>query len=316
MGRVALANLRAHPVRLLSTALAVVLGIAFVAAALIYSDTTRGAFDALFASDSDAQELVVRAKLNFGGAQGPQQTASVGVPPEIAERALQVDGVAAAAAVHTGIARVLDAGGEPIGGGGAPTQGSGPPAIDELSDIELREGRFPAAAGEVALDAQTASRAESGVGDTVAVQAQGPVEDREIVGIFGFEGDPDFGTATFTIFDQATAAELFGASGAAEIEVLVADGADLEAVQAELGAAVGDGVEVVTGEQVTAGDRADIGAFLGFIETSLLAFAGISLLVGAFLIFNTFTITVAQRTRELALLRAVGRPEVRSCARS
>ncbi len=306
MLRVALSSIRAHPVRLLSTALAVVLGIAFVAGTLIYSDTTRGAFDELFASEERPRALAVQPVSDFSTSfQGGPPT-GLSVPPELAEEVEGVEGVAAAAPVYSGLAQLFDADGEPIGGGGAPTQGDAVPQIPELSDVELRAGRLPDSEGEIALDAATAADQGLAPGGTIRVSTGGPIEQLEVVGVFGFQGDPDYGTSTFSLLDPATARDRYGASGASSIEVLLAEGVDPAEGRDEVAAAIGDEYDVLTGAEVADQSRSDIGQFLGFIETFLLVFAGISLLVGGFIIFNTFTITVAQRTRELALLRAVG----------
>lgn len=185
MTRVALSNLRAHPVRLLATALSVVLGIAFVAGTFIFTDTARAAFDDLRGAGANV-DVVVRPASDLDGQAG----AGAGVPDRVVDAVVAIDGVAAVAAVHDGPALLLGPDGQPLGGPGF----GGPPsavnwiAEDGLRDQELRTGRAPAAPGEVAV--ADAIAADEGL--TLDGEAQlafgNAVADVRVVGTFGYEG--------------------------------------------------------------------------------------------------------------------------------
>ena len=307
MGAVAWANLRAHPVRLLATALSVVLGIAFVAGTFILTDTIQAAFDDLFEVDSDL-DVVVRPLAPFGDESASQEPGfeepGIGVPPDVVDRIADVDGVAAVEPSYSGFAQLVRPDGQPLGGQGPPTFGQDRPTLDALDDLEVT-GRYPEAAGEVAIDAGAAEQLGAEVGDTVSVVVDGPVEEAELVGIVDREAG--FGGVTFVLLDDETAAQLYGQDGASEVSVLGEEGVEADELRQRVAAALdGERYDAVTGSAAAQENQADLDTALGFFTTGLLVFAGVSLLVGAIIIANTFTIIVAQRTRELALVRAIG----------
>jgi len=295
----------AHKLRFLSTALSIVLGMAFVTGTLVLGDTLNSAFTRLFGEIGAGIDVLVQPAEAFQSDFGvAQETRSI--PDEVVERIADVGGVAALEPEYSGTAQLVDPEGEVIGGMGPPQIGVDAPTVEELGSVELREGRYPERSGEVAIDVTTATDEELGPGDTIGVAVDGPVQDMEIVGLVGYPGLDDLAGATLALFDDASARELFGQDGAASVAVGSDDGVDTGELRADISEEVGADYEVLTGEQAAESSAQDVGQFLGFITTALLVFAGVALFVGSFLIFNTFTITVAQRTRELALLRAVG----------
>ena len=306
MWRATLSNLTAHKVRFLATAAAIVLGVAFVVGTLILGDTLNATFGNLFGQTGAGIDVQVTRVQAFATQFGPPAGAAEGVPDDVVARIAEVEGVAAVEPTYDGSAQLVDAEGAIIGGQGPPTIGTDVPTVEELGSTDLREGRYPETAGEIAIDAATAAERGLGLGDTVSVSIDGPVQEQTLVGTVGFGDLDDLAGATVTLFDDDTARELFGENGAGTVAVLAEEGQDRASVRDRIAEEVGSDFEVLTGEEAAEANAAEIGQALGFLTTALLVFAGVSLLVGSFLIFNIFTITVAQRTRELALLRAVG----------
>ena len=311
MWRATLSSLLAHKVRLALTTLAIVFGVAFIAGTLIYTDTTRSTFDSVFGQITGSVDFSVRGISQLDGAEGGDQfeIERPPVPPQVADRVAAVDGVAGVERNVEGVIGLLDADGQPLGSGqGSPALGFNAPTVDDLSPTELRAGRYPSASDEVALDAATAADNGFGVGDTVRIAIDGPIQEYQVVGTFGFgDGVDSMAGASVTLFDPDTAFELLAVDGGyASVDVLAADDARLDGLQDAVAAAAGSDYEVVTSDELAGEAQQAIDTVLGFLGNALLVFAGVSLLVGAFLINNTFAIIVAQRSRELALLRAVG----------
>jgi putative ABC transport system permease protein len=298
--RVALANLRSAPGRLIATALAIVLSIAFVTGTLVLTDTIDASFADAFGGGG-AADVTVRGQAPFG-----DDLERPGVDPALAEVIAGVAGVAAAEARYAAPVAFTGPDGAAVSNPGPPTTAVDVPTVAALATVELRDGRLPAAADEVALAAAAAEEQGVAVGDAVTLAVDGAARDLTVVGTFGGPDGAEVVDGTTALLDDATAAAELGAGGAASIAVLAVDGADVPAVRDAVALAAGDGVDVVTGDQLAAETTAAFGTVLDYITVALVGFAGVSLLVGAVLIFNTFAITVAQRTRELALLRAVG----------
>lgn len=295
-------SLLSRKLRLALTAFAVVLGVAFVSGTFILTDTLRRSFDELFAASRTAADLSV-AGLEREGAVAPPAR----VPPALVEQLAGLEGVAAVSPAVEGFAQlVVD--GEPVGGQGPPTVGLAVPRAPELGDLQLTQGTWPTAAAEVAIDANTAEEEGLAPGDTVEWTADGPVRQATITGLVSFgQSDAFTDQLTFTVFDAATALEVLTPDGTwSSVDIDVAPDADADAVAGRIEAVAGPEFEVLTVEEAASRGQADAETFLGFFTTGLLVFAGVSLFVGAFIIYNTFSIIVAQRTRELALLRAVG----------
>jgi putative ABC transport system permease protein len=306
MWNVTVKGLRAHLLRLLLTGLAIVLGVAFVSGTLMLTDSMRAAFDDVVTSTAGGIDLQLRAETAFTSSTGITEERAP-VSPALLEEAAAVAGVRLAEGVVQGAAQLVRADGTPIGGGGAPTIGANAPSEEGLGGVTIDRGRFPAQAGELAIDAATASAQDLSIGsELIAVTPQGP-EQVEITGIIRFGESGNLAGATVALFDAATALDRFSPDGSwSYAELYTEDGTDRAAVASAVEDIAPAGFEVVTAEQLVDETLESIGGFLDVFSTALLVFAGVSLFVGAFIIFNTFSIIVAQRTREFALLRAVG----------
>jgi putative ABC transport system permease protein len=299
MTRVGLRGITTRRLRTVLTALAIVLGVAMVSGSYTLTDTMRGAADSLSSSAYDGTAAVVSAKTAF------EPDEDFPIRPAIPERSLDqvraVPGVERAVGSISDEARIIGKDGDVVGTG--PYFGVG---LDrhagKLSPFELKEGRFASGPGQVVIDAGTADREGYSVGDTIAVQARGPEQKVKVTGIATFGDVDSIGTATFALFDLKAAQSLFDKPGR-YTEILV-DGPD--SVRGQLSESLPGTLQVQT---AAAHDRFSLDSlktFVKFLKVALLVFGGIAVFVGAFTIYNTLSITVAQRSRELALLRALG----------
>jgi putative ABC transport system permease protein len=316
MIRAALKSLLGRKVRLLMSTFAIVLGVAFVAGSLIFSDTLSRSFTALFAST--VGDVVVRPE---GGTTADGAPSTVTIPASLLEDLREVPGAARVDGnVNAFGVFVVSADGKVVSGFGPPAIGgnwSDAPAGHGLQGLAVVEGHEPRGPDEVVLDERTAERAGYEVGDrvdiipsTAATLTAGGLPTRltpSLVGIAGFPSGGSLNGATYAAFDTATAQELFLQGADAYTDVWVtAGGVSQEQLRDDVAEVLPDGVEAVTGDDAADEAATDLLQAISFITTFLLIFAGISLVVGAFLIVNTFSILVAQRSRELALLRALG----------
>jgi putative ABC transport system permease protein len=221
------------------------------------------------------------------------------------DRVRAVPGVENADGFVQGFAQFVDEDGDTVRSAGAPTVGISWATTPGVGPLRISDGRPPARDGEVAMDDATARRLGYSVGDEVGVLLLGPKREFRVVGIFTFGERTDLGPLTFAAFDLATAQREFGDDGLDAINVVLDGGADEAVVERAIREQLTD-VEVLRATEVVAETAEPVDELLGFLNAALLGFAGIGLLVGGFIIFNTFTILVSQRTRELGLLRAVG----------
>jgi putative ABC transport system permease protein len=297
-------NMRAHKRRLASTFVAIVLGVSFLGGTLVLGDTMKRTFDDLFADSNAGTDVVVRssAAIDVGGeeSRGPIDQSLI---PKVAG----VDGVAEAVPFVSGFGQLVGKDGDPLGGTGPPTLAANWVADDEINPYDLAEGRLPKAANEVVIDRGVAEDGDFAVGDTARIQTPEQHE-VEVVGIATFGSADDAGGSTFTAFTFDAAQDLLLSPG--EISQVIVRG-EPGIGQAELArridAALPQGTETITGTALSQEQADDIGAeFLDMLRTSLVIFAGVALLVATFSISNTFSIIVAQRSRESALLRAIG----------
>ncbi|WP_434582185.1 ABC transporter permease [Carbonactinospora thermoautotrophica] len=301
-----LRSLLAHKLRLALTVAAVTLGVAFVSGSFVLSDTMGKAFDQLFGGLAKGTDVIVRAHSTDPDAQARGQTRPL--DQSVVDTVRRVPGVAAAEGSVTGYALILDKAGKPIQPGGAPTLGGSMRADRSLaSEFTFRAGRAPAAPTEVALDAGTAKKTGYRVGDRVKVVFEHGTDEFTVVGIVGFGDTDNLVGATMASFETRTAQKLLGKTGKVDqVDVRAADGVSAVQLRDRIARALPAGAEAVTSEQVVGESSRSIRDGLGMFTKVLLAFAGVSLLVGSFVIWNTFSVLVAQRRREVALLRAVG----------
>ncbi|HWD47908.1 MAG TPA: FtsX-like permease family protein [Actinomycetota bacterium] len=308
MGKATLKGLLAHKLRLAATALAIVLGVSFVAGTYVLTDTIKASFDNLFQQVTEGIDVAVRSEETFGGFETGEVRDPM--PASLLDRIRQVDGVRVAEGSVTGYAQLVGKDGKAVTTGGAPSLGVSFNADTAFTaGSTIRSGRLPTGPTELAIDAKTAEDTGYQVGDRVKVLFQGPAREFTVSGIIGFGEADNLGGARLVGFELATAQEVLNREGRFdEIDIAAEEGVTPEQLRDRVRAAIDNPkYEVLTGQELAEDTAAQINDTLGrFLGTALLAFAFIALLVGAFLIFNTFTIIVAQRTRELALLRCLG----------
>jgi putative ABC transport system permease protein len=310
MIRVALRGLSGRKFRTVLTAIAIVLGVAMMSGAYVLTDTIDKAFDAIFVESYAGTDAVVTGKdagISFEG----EQSQPAPIPEEVLERARDVDGVEVAAGSVTDFqTKLLKPDGEPIETGGAPALAFGietAPEYARFNPLTLVGGRWPSGAGELAIDEGVADDEGLAIGDRIGVAALGPAQEFEIVGIARYGELSSLGGATFAIFDIPTAQALLDKEGELDAVQAAADaGVTSEELVARLRADLGQSVTVRSGSEQASEESDEVATFTSIIRYFLLTFAGIALFVGAFVIFNTLSITVAQRTREFATLRTVG----------
>jgi putative ABC transport system permease protein len=306
MRKATLKGLLAHKFRLAATALAIVLGVSFVAGTYVLTDTINATFTNLFDEVTQGIDVAVRSREAFSS-QGNEVRDPI--PATVLDQVRSVDGVKVAEGSVTGFAQFIDKNGKAVTTGGAPTLGVSIGSAPELqAGTTVREGRLPSGPDEVVVDAQTAEKHGFRPGDRVKVLLQGPARTFTVSGIIGFGSAGNLGGATLAGFTLPTAQEVLNREGRFdEIDLVAAEGVTPEQLRDRVRATIDPRYEALTGEELSAdAARAINDSFGRFLSTALLSFAFVALLVGAFLIFNTFTIIVAQRTRELALLRCLG----------
>jgi putative ABC transport system permease protein len=308
---VTLSGLAARKIRSILTAFAVVLGVAMISGAYVLTDTFQKAFDSIFEESYAGTDAVVGGKqlLDFsttGRAQVPAGLLDeIRALPEVQSATGGIFDLQS----NSNPAQLVDAEGKKIGGAaGTPGFGVGlDPSELRFTPLRLTAGRWAHGADQVVIDANTASDHDFAVGDRVGVAAIGPVKQYEITGIARFGSVDSIGGATFVVFDVPTAQALFQKEGHFDsIAVAARDGVSPDELVRTLRPLVPETADVQTGAAQAAADAADTNEGIAFITYFLLGFGGVALFVGAFVIFNTLSITVAQRTREFATLRTLG----------
>ncbi len=310
MIRVALRGLAGRKFRTVLTAIAIVLGVAMMSGAYVLTDTIDKAFNAIFVESYAGTDAVVSGKgadISFEG----EQSEPPPIPEETLEQVRAVDGVEVATGSVTDFqTKLLKPDGEAIDTGGAPSFAFGietAPEYDRFNPLNLVEGSWPSGSEEVAIDEGVADDEDLAVGDRIGVAALGPARDYEIVGIARYGDVSSLGGATFAIFDIPTAQTLVDKEGELDaVQAAAQDGVAPEELVARIREELGTSVTVRSGSEQASEDSDDVATFTSIIRYFLLSFAGIALFVGAFVIFNTLSITVVQRTREFATLRTVG----------
>jgi putative ABC transport system permease protein len=308
MGKVTLKGILAHKIRFLLTGVAVILGVSFIAGTLVLTATINKTFDGLFANIYANTDAAVRQKAAFDASFGAGRGR---LDDSVVRQVQATKGVAEAAGTVQGLAFVIDKQNKALNsaGQGAPALGFSYIKDRDLSSFHVTQGHGPQALNQIVIDKNTADKTKYAIGSEIPVVTKAGREKFELVGIAKFGNADSLLGATAVLFAPPTASRVLGQPGKVDEVLVKADpGVSQEQVASNLKRSLaGDrNIEVLTGAQVTKDSQNDIKDALRFFSTFLLVFGVIALLVGSFIIFNTFSIIVAQRGREMALLRAIG----------
>jgi putative ABC transport system permease protein len=305
---VALKGLAGRKLRAALTAVAIVLGVAMISGTYVLTDTIKAAFSTVFTTVYAKTDAVVTGKVAFGNSNS-----SNNLPPSFPESLLgkvrNLPGVAQADGGITDEAHLVGSDGKVIASGGSPGLAFSVHAHGDqrFNPLTLVSGTWPVGAHEVAIDAHTASKEGFKVGQTVGVVANGPVTKYKVAGIVKIGGVSSLGGATISVFDFPTAQKIFHKEGKLDaIDIAATSGTSPEQLVNEIKPILPPTAEVRTAAGQAAQATKDTNGFLSIINDFLLAFGGVALFVGTFVIANTLSITIAQRTRELATLRTLG----------
>jgi putative ABC transport system permease protein len=305
---VALKGLGGRKLRTALTMFAIILGVAMVSGTYVLTDTIDKAFNGIFQESYANTDVVVSGKAADISFQG-ESTEPPAIPEATLDKVRALPDVEAAtgSVVDQTNTKLLTKKGKAVDTGGAPSFGFGiDPDEQRFNPLKLVEGTWPQAPGEVVLDSAAADEEGYKIGDTVKIATLLPVEEFKVVGLAHYGEVESLGTATFSVFTIPEAQRLLEREGQLDaISVAAKNGVTPQQLQTELRDALGSSMTVRTGDQQASKDLESV-EFTNFIRYFLLSFAGIALFVGAFVIFNTFSITVAQRTREFATLRTIG----------
>jgi len=305
--KVALRGIGARKLRAFTTWLAIFLGVALVAGTYVLTDTINASFSDIFSESLKGTDVAITARQDIQSDEaGPQ-----GFPARLIKRVRQVDGVDEAAGSVFAQGRFVDTKGDPIGHSFAPNFISSlqPPRFETLDYVE---GRKPRTATEASIDTQTADTGDLRVGGKLRLAGAHDARTYDIVGLTKL-GDTSFGGAGIAQVVLPEAQRMTDrVDQFDQISVAANDGVTPEELRDRIARVMPQQVQVETGEQAAQRQTNDIADNLKFLQIALLVFAGVSLFVGAFQIFNTFSITVAQRTREFGMLRTLGasRPQL------
>ncbi len=303
MNRIAFRGLRERKARTIFTLVAVILGVALISGTFVLTDTISKSFDRLVATAGENVDVKVLSR-NIGEGFG---AAPATFPASVEARVRSVNGVAAADGSFRQLSvTVADDAGERVGPiNGAPTLAFS--AVEQRFDPFEYTGRAPRADGEIALSATAAADAGLKVGDRIRVQGTQKIRPYELVGTTTFGGAGSTGGAAFVVLTLAEVQTLAGEPGTiTDLDVQAQPGVTQTELKRRVSAQVGGSVLVRTGREDARQESEDLSQILGYLRMGLLVFGLVALLVGSFVIFNTFTITVAQRTREFGMLRTVG----------
>jgi len=306
---VALRGLAGRKLRAALTAIAIVLGVAMISGTYILTDTIDKAFTSIFVESYAGTDAVVSGlgpEISFQGDSSEKPS----VPASLLAQVRDVEGVEAATGIVSdeSAIKLLTKEGKAVETNGAPTLSFGiDPAESSFNPLTLREGRWARGRNEVVIDLGTADDQGYEVGDAIGVSSLRPVEQFTVVGLAQFGGVESLGSAAFAVFSIPTAQRLLDKEGQFDaIQASAASGVEPAQLVRDLDEALPASVAVTSGNEQAQDDAAEVSEFTTFIRYFLLAFAGIALFVGAFVIFNTLSITVAQRAREFATLRTLG----------
>jgi putative ABC transport system permease protein len=297
--KVALKGLLTRKLRSVLTGFAVVIGVAFVVGTLVFTDTINASFKNLFERVQKGVDVSVEAhqavKADFSAAPT--------MPASALDKVEATPGVDAAEGGVSADATLLDDKGKAITSNGPPTIIVAASTVKRFQALDYQSGGPPQTAGEVAIDRGTSKKYGFAVGDTVTVQGDAPAKRYKVSGVASLGGSDSLGGSKLVVMTLPEAQRATGHHGYDTISVATGDP---EGVKATLKRELGGDYNVRTGKEAAEQQAQDLSDALGFLRTGLLVFAAVALLVGGFLIFNTFSVTVAQRTKEFALLRVLG----------
>jgi putative ABC transport system permease protein len=309
--RVALKGLARRKLRAVLTAIAIVIGVAMVSGTFILTDTIKSAFGTVFTQVYKHSDAVITGKSVIAGAE--EERSNGRNTPAFSETLLAkvraLPGVAEAQGGIEDKASLIGRNGKVISGGGAPSLAFSvhPHGNQRFNPLELVSGTWPSGAGQVAIDDHTAESKHYKVGETIGVVALGGEQRMRIAGIVKIGGVSSLGGATMAVLDFPVAQKLFNKAGMLDsISVAAKKGLTPAQVVREIRPLLPANAQVRTGEAQARQSTNETNGFLSIIQDFLLAFGGVALFVGSFVIANTLSITIAQRTRELATLRTLG----------
>ena len=308
MIKFAVRGLLARKLRTILTALGVVLGVALVSGTYVLTDSISTAFNSIFKETYKNTDVAVTGKPAFSASdQGNGANSAPSFDEAVLNRITALPDVKSAVGQVQGDAHLIGSDGKAITFGGAPNLGfSVDPAKPEFNTLTLVAGAWPQPS-QVVIDRGTADKKHFAVGQTIGVQSRGPVREFRISGLVNFGAVSSIGGATIAGFDLNTAQTLFDKRGQLD-QILVAakPGVSPKQLESQVAKVIPPGTQVRTGSEQAAKNAQDTTGFISFLQTFLLAFGGIALFVGSFVIANSLSITIAQRTREFATLRTLG----------
>jgi putative ABC transport system permease protein len=306
--RVALRGLLGRKLRASLTAFAIVLGVAMVSGTFVLTDTIKAAFSTVFTTVYQNTDAVITGKSAISTNNNGNGPTTPSVPASLLTQVRALPSVAEASGGISDSAQLVGRNGKVISSGGAPGLAfSYSPAGQHFNPLTLTSGSFPTSPDEVAIDSSTASKHGYKVGDQIGVVARGPVERFRISGTVQIGGVSSLGGATMAVFTLPKAQQLFNKRGKYDtISVAAKHGYSPQEVVNAIKPLLGPSAQVRTGQAQAQQATKDTSGFLNIFQDFLLAFGGIALFVGSFVIANTLSITIAQRTRELATLRTLG----------
>ena len=304
MIKVALAGLLGRKLRTALTAVAIVLGVAMVSGTFVLTDSIDKAFNSIFTSVRKGSDVVITgnaATSTNSGSFAPT------LPASLLTKVQQLPDVALAEGSVNGEAQLIDSKGKAIVFGGSPNLGFSISRGDSpFNPLSLVSGSWPHG-NQVVIDRETAKKKHFAVGQKIGVQAEGPVTQLTISGIVKFGSVGTIGGATLAGFDTATAQRLFDKPNQFdEIAIAASPKVSEQQVLREVRSVIPANAKALSGTQQAEKDAKDTNSFVSFLRGFLLAFGGVALFVGSFVIANSLSITIAQRTREFATLRTIG----------
>ena len=307
MTKFALKGLLSRKLRTALTALAIVLGVAMISGTYVLTDSIDSAFDQIFTDVRQGSNVVISGKSAFDLSEGSGVTEPT-LDESLLAEVRELPGVAQAeGSVDSDSTSLIGKDNKAIVYGGAPNLGFAIPEGDSpFNPLRLVQGSWPGP-NEVVIDSGVAKKEGFAIGDEIGVQVEGPVERLRISGIVEFGSNLSIGGATLAGFDLPTAQRLFEKEGRLdEIAVAAKPGVTDQQLLAQIREILPPDAQALSGQQQASEDAAETNEFISFLRGFLLAFAGIALFVGSFVIANSLSITIAQRTREFATLRTLG----------